>query len=96
MKIKREPGWDAPYVDVLSQSWSEQKLDELLKEPSVVATIMAGVGLAPQPDGTWDYTHALCWTRMRYPRLESAGLALLLIERFFDTIGAHYLHEEAA
>jgi len=84
-----------PYVDVIGRSWSAKKLDVLLADPEVFQTVVTGASIGLRPDRTWQPAFVLEWAGWRFSRVEPAAQLLLLVTRFYDTKGAHFLGREA-
>lgn len=91
--LRRRPPASA-YTDVLGRKWAVDKLDALIAAPDVYPTVLAGVSQGLEPNHTWCPARVLGWARLRYTRESSAALLLLLVTRYFDTAGAHYLKRE--
>ena len=85
-----------PYVDVTGRGWPIAELDALLADPDVAQTVLTGASVGLRSDRTWRPAYVLEWAGWRYTRQEPATLLLLLVTRFFDTDGAHYLGRERA
>lgn len=82
------------YTDVLGRRWPVDQLDDLLSDPDVSLTVQSEASKVLLPEGAWNPAAALMLCRIRYPRESVAVLLLLLITRWFDTAGAHYLSRE--
>lgn len=83
------------YTDILGRRWDVEKLDDVLADPSARQTILAAASHALRSDKTWSPGVVLAGSRDRYRREAVAALMLVLVVRYFDTEGAHFLGRRA-
>ncbi|QRE76169.1 hypothetical protein [Methylobacterium aquaticum] len=82
-------------MDCLGRQWQLAKLDALLADPEVRTTVLAAASHGLRPDHTWRPGAVLALARSHYGRKTTAALLLLLVARYFDTAGAHYLNRRS-
>lgn len=83
------------YIDPLGRKWSAGRLDWLLADYDVMRTVLSAVNVGLRPDHTWSPGAVFAWAKVRYPRECVAALLLVIVTRYFDTAGAHYLNRKS-